>query len=51
MDIWTNSENENTLKTKIDELGSKLLEMKNQYFKVKNVDEELFGNLFEAREE
>lgn len=51
MDIWTNSENENTLKTKIDELGIKLLDMKNQYFKVKNVDEELFGNLFEARED
>lgn len=51
MDIWTNSENENTLKTKIDELGTKLLEMKNQYVKVKNVDEELFGNLFEARED
>ncbi|MTK11490.1 MAG: SWF/SNF helicase family protein, partial [Clostridiaceae bacterium] len=51
MDIWTNSESENVLKTKIDELGSKLLEMKNQYFKVKNVDEELFGNLFEARDE
>lgn len=51
MDIWTKSEDENELKNKIDELGNKLLDMKNQYIKVKNVDEELFSNLFEAREE
>lgn len=51
MNIWTNSENENELKNKIDELGNKLLDMKNQYIKVKNVDEKIFGNLFEAREE
>ena len=51
MDIWTNSEDENELKNKIDELGNKLLDMKNQYVKIKNVDEEIFGNLFEARED
>lgn len=51
MNIWTNSENENELRNKIDELGNKLLDMKNQYIKVKNVDEKIFGNLFEAREE
>ncbi len=51
MNIWTNSENENELKNKIDELGNKLLDMKNKYVKIKNVDEEIFGNLFEAREE
>jgi SNF2 family DNA or RNA helicase len=51
MDIWTNSKNENELKDKIDELGNKLLDMKNQYVKIKNVDEQIFGNLFEARED
>jgi len=51
MNIWTNAEDENELKNKIDELGNKLLDMKNQYVKIKNVDEKIFGNLFEAREE
>ena len=39
------------LDLRLDELGNKLLDMKNQYVKIKNVDEEIFGNLFEARDE
>ncbi len=51
MDIWANSKDKSELKGKMDELGDKLLDMKNQYMKVKNVDEEIFGNLFKAGED
>ena len=51
MGIWANSRDKGELKNKMDELGDKLLDMKNQYMKVKNVDEEIFGNLFKAGED
>ncbi|OAA83195.1 DEAD/DEAH box helicase [Clostridium ljungdahlii] len=51
MDIWANSKDKSELKNRMDELGDKLLDMKNQYIKVKNVDEEIFGNLFKAGED
>ena len=51
MGIWANSRDKGELKNKMDELGDKLLDMKNQYMKVKNVDEEIFGDLFKAGED
>lgn len=51
MNIWANSKDKSELQNKMDELGDKLLDMKNQYVKVKNVDEEIFGNLFKAGED
>ncbi|MHC6178803.1 DEAD/DEAH box helicase [Clostridium sp. JNZ X4-2] len=51
MDIWANSRDKDELESRISELGDKLLDKKNQYTKVKDVDEKIFGNLFKAGED
>lgn len=50
MDIWANSRDKGELERKMGELGNKLLDKRNQYTKVKDVDEKIFGNLFKAGE-
>ena len=50
MDIWANSQDKGDLERKMGELGDKLLDKRNQYTKVKDVDEKIFGNLFKAGE-
>lgn len=51
MDIWANSQDKGDLERKMGELGDKLLDKRNQYTKVKDVDEKIFGNLFKAGED
>ncbi|HEY5560630.1 MAG TPA: SNF2-related protein [Clostridiaceae bacterium] len=47
MDAWVRSEEEKNMEEEIDLIGEKLLENKRQYLKVKELDDNLFGNSFE----
>jgi hypothetical protein len=45
MDIWARSENEEALKSEMQELGDRLVVARDQYLAVKELDDRLLGEL------
>jgi SNF2 family DNA or RNA helicase len=48
MDLWLSHQNESELQNVFDDLGSKLLAAKQEYAEIREYDEQLFGEDFEA---
>ena len=46
MDAWVRSDEEKNMEAEIEAIGEKLLQNKRQYLKVKELDDNLFGNSF-----
>ena len=46
MNAWVSSEDHNVIKNEMESIGEKLLDNKKQYLKVKELDENIFGDAF-----
>jgi hypothetical protein len=49
MDAWANTQDEESIKEKMNQIGDRLVENKKQYLKVKELDDSLFGDSMKVR--
>lgn len=49
MDAWVRSDQQKNMENEIEVIGEKLLENKRQYLKIKDLDDNLFGDSFEQK--